>query len=141
MSTFTRRYRVRRIAPLSALRFGCLLGWLAMLPPAVVIAWLGLQAIRAVHATISQIQPLELGEFFGQSLGQLNLLELFQLSAITDAIARMAEQQTSTFLMLLLLVLVAGSLALSVAALLVSLGYNLLAALTGGLVLDLSEEA
>lgn len=133
------RYRIRRIAPGSALRVGCALGWLVTLCPALCLAAVAVQALRRVDQTLSGIAPFDIS-VLGQRLARIDLLELLGLSDAARTVAQLTQRQPLTFAALALLFVAVGAAALVVAALLFSLGYNVLARAGGGLEVELREE-
>ena len=132
------RYRIRRIAPWSALRVGCSIGWLVALCPALCLAVVAIQALQRVNQAFQRIEPLDIS-VLGQTVARIDFLEILRLSESAQTVARLSGNLLFTFLLLLLFLTGVGAGLLAGALLLFSGGYNLLASLGGGLEVDLQE--
>ncbi|HEX5692270.1 MAG TPA: DUF3566 domain-containing protein [Roseiflexaceae bacterium] len=133
------RYRLRRIAPGSALRVGCAVGWLVALAPALCVAIVVVQVLQRVAQAFARIEPLDIN-VLGQPIARIDFLDLLRLSDTAGVVERLTNSAATTFLLAALLLTVIGALLVAVALLLFSLGYNALASLTGGLEIDLDEQ-
>ena len=131
-------YRLRRIAPASALRVGCLVGWLVALGPALCMSIVLVQVLRRIDQAVARIEPLDIN-VLGQPIARIDFLDLLRLSDTASALDRLTSNSTTTFLLALLLLTLVGALLIAVALLLFSVGYNALAALTGGLEFELDH--
>ena len=125
------RYTIRRIAPWSALRVGCAVGWLVALCPALCLTVVAIQALQG-------IQPLDIS-VLGQPIARIDFLEILRLNGAAQTVSRLAGGLPLTFLLLLLLLTLVGAAMLAGALLLFSGGYNVLASVGGGLEVDLQE--
>ena len=132
------RYTIGRIAPWSALRVGCAVGWLVALCPALCLTVVVIQALQRINQAFQRIEPLDIS-VLGQPVARIDFLEILRLSGSAQTVARLAGNLQLTFLLLLLLLTVAGAAILAGALLLFSGGYNLLASLGGGLEVELQE--
>ena len=132
------RYSVRRIGIGSALRMSLLLGWLVALCPAICVAGLAVQALRALGRALAQVQTLDI-TVLGQKIATVDPLALLQLRGAADTINRLTAGLLATFLLFSLVLLIVGGAMFVVAGLLVSLGYNLIAPLAGGLEIELER--
>jgi hypothetical protein len=132
------RYTIRRIAPWSALRVGCAVGWLAALCPALCLTVLAIQALQRINQAFQRIEPLDIS-VLGQPIARIDFLEILRLSGSAQMVARLAGNLQITFLVLLLLLTLVGAGILAGALLLFSGGYNLLASLGGGVEVELQE--
>jgi hypothetical protein len=132
------RYTIRRIAPWSALRVGCAVGWLVALCPALCLTVIAIQAIQRINQAFQRIEPLDIS-VLGQPVARIDFLEILRLSESAQNVARWSGNLQLTFLLLLLLLTVAGAGILAGALLLFSGGYNVLAALGGGLEVELQH--
>ncbi|HBY97631.1 MAG: hypothetical protein M5U01_38295 [Ardenticatenaceae bacterium] len=133
------RHTVRRIAPGSAIRLGCVLGWLIVLLPALCLAWLAVRALSQLDRTLERIEPIRL-TILGQEIARIDLLATLRLQATAQTVNRLVEILPVTFILLTVLLVLAGALILVVVTLLGSIGYNLLAARGWGLEVDLREK-
>jgi hypothetical protein len=140
------RYRLRRIAPGSALRAGCALGWIVMLPPALCLAGVVVRAVQIADDALGGLRDtsVDLPDF------ELPLVGVIELGSVpvdltgplglddrTRQVAGLAEQLPQIFTTTTLAALATGALVFALVVLLVALGYNLLAGLGFGLALDL----
>jgi Transmembrane domain of unknown function (DUF3566) len=132
------RYKIRRIAPLSALRVGCAVGWLVALCPALCLAIVAIQVLQRINQTFQRIEPLDIS-VLGQPVARIDFLEILRLSGSAQTVARLAGNLSVTFLLLLVLLTLVGAAILAGTLLLFSGGYNLLSALGGGLEVELQE--
>lgn len=128
-------YRLNRIALLSALRLGLLLGWLVALLPAAAVSWLTVAALQQVDAAFGRMAPYELS-ILGQPVASIDPLAWLGLADTAASVGSLAGQ-TGLFWTLTLGLTVAGGLGVALTAVLVCLCYNLLAALGGGLRVEL----
>lgn len=132
------RYTIRRIAPGSALRVGCTLGWLVALGPALCLAVVAVQVLQRVNQAFTRVEPLDI-EVLGQPVARIDFLEILRLSDAAQTVGQLTGSLTATFIILLLVLTLIGSAVLMVVLLLFSVGYNVLATIGGGLEVDLQE--
>jgi hypothetical protein len=132
------RYKIRRIAPLSALRVGCAVGWLVALCPALCLAVVAIQVLQRINQAFQRIEPLDIS-LLGQPVARIDFLEILRLSGSAQTVARLVGNVSVTFLLLLVLLTLAGAAILAGMLLLFSGGYNLLSSLGGGLEVELQE--
>jgi hypothetical protein len=134
------RYSIRRISLGSALRMSLLLGWAVALCPALCLAGLAVQALRTLGRALAQVQTLDIS-VLGQTIATVDPLALLQLRSTADSIDRLNAGVLGTFLLLTLALLVVGGAMFVAVGLLVSMLYNMLAPLTGGLEVELQQRA
>ena len=132
------RYSIRRIGFGSALRMSLLLGWAVALCPALCIAGLAVQALRTLSRALAQVQTLDI-TVLGQKIATIDLLALLQLRSTAASIDRLTAGLLGTFLLLTLALLLVGGVMFVAVGLLVSLVYNLIAPLAGGLEVELQR--
>ena len=132
------RYVIRRISVMSALRNALLLGWLVALLPALCLAGVAVQVLRRVSAAFGQIQAFNI-EVLGQNIATIDLVALLGLSNAAQTTAQLSSRIGVTFVIFALVLTLAGAAILAGAALLVTVGYNLMAGLLGGIEVDLRE--
>jgi hypothetical protein len=132
------RYSIRRISFGSALRMSLLLGWAVALCPALCLAGLAVQVLRTLGRALAQVQTLDIS-VLGQTIATVDPLALLQLRSTADSIDRLNAGVLGTFLLLTLALLVVGGVMFVAVGLLVSLVYNLLAPLAGGLEVELER--
>jgi hypothetical protein len=143
------RYSVRRVAPASALRAGCALGWIVMLPPALCVAGLLVRVVQAADESLRGLRDaqVDLPDFELPLVGVIELgtvpVDLtgpLGLDERTRQVGELATQLPQIFAGATLAVVTAGALAFALVVLLVSLGYNLLAGLGFGIEVDLAPD-
>jgi hypothetical protein len=132
------RYTIRRIAPGSALRVGCAVGWLVALCPALCLTVVAIQALQRINQAFQRIEPLDIS-VLGQPVARIDFLEILRLNGTAQIVSRLAGGLPLTFLLLLVLLTLAGAAILAGALLLFSGGYNVLASAGGGLEVELQE--
>jgi hypothetical protein len=115
-----------------------LLGWSVALCPALCLAGLAVQALRALSRALAQVQTLDI-TVLGQNIATVDPLALLQLRGAADTVNRLTAGLLGTFLLLTLALLVVGGLMFVAVGLLASLAYNLLAPLAGGLEVELQR--
>jgi hypothetical protein len=134
------RYSIRRIGLDSALRMSLALGWLVALCPAMCLAGLAVQLLRIISRALAQVQTLDI-TVLGQRIATVDPLALLQLRATADSIDRLTAGLLGTFLLFTLVLLIVGGAMFVVVGLLVSLGYNLIAPIAGGIEVELLRSA
>jgi len=130
------RYSIRRIGLGSTLRMSLLLGWAVALCPALCMAGLAVQALRTLSRALAQVQTLDI-TVLGQNIATVDPLALLQLRDAADMLNRLTAGLLATFLLLTLALLLVGGVMFVAVGLLVSLVYNLLAPLAGGIEVEL----
>jgi hypothetical protein len=134
------RYTIKRITLGSALKVGLLLGWLVALLPAMGLAALAVLSLQGVSNAFGQVQTYEIN-VLGQSVASIDLLGLLGLSDEASRVGDLAALGWGLFGTLTLALTLLGGLMVALTTLLVSLCYNLLAAVVGGLTVELRESA
>ena len=133
------RYTIRRISIGSAARSALLLGWLVAICPALCLAGVAVQVLRRVSAALGQIKSYEIS-VLGQKIADIDLVSLLGLTNAAQTTAQLTSRIGVTFILLALALTLAGAAVFLGGALLVSIGYNLLARLVGGLEVELRGE-
>jgi hypothetical protein len=131
------KYKLQGISTLSIARFGCLLGWIVTLFPSLACGLFAAGVLAAVRSWLEGLEAISL-----DMLGFEYTLDLIELLKLEDFLAMLQTIQVRTLPLMLALVVVVGILGGALVALtliLLGLGYNLLAWLTGGLELNLQE--
>ena len=134
------RYSIRRIGLISALRMSLLLGWAVALCPALCMAGLAVQALRALSRALAQVQTLDIS-LLGQKIATIDPLAMLQLRGAADAVNRLTAGLLGTFVLLTLALLLVGGAMFVAIGLLVSVVYNLLAPIAGGLEVELRPQS
>jgi hypothetical protein len=133
----TARYQVRSLGLGSILKFGCLLGSLFSVVPAALCSFGTLSLAAALR------RLLESWEEGGISiLGQripIDLLDLLRLEPALRVLQRIDDLSVPTLVMLIGVGSLLGGTLVALVFWILGLAYNVLAALTGGLSLELHE--
>lgn len=135
----TRRYTVRKINLLPLAKFGCLLGGVAMLLPGLICALAGTQVIALLHSFLAETQTAELDPLGLGVPVELDFIHLLNLEEVQALLTRLDDQRWVVALLIILMMILGGGLLVGLTIMLVGWGYNLLAALTGGLEVELRE--
>jgi hypothetical protein len=129
------KYRLEHISTLSIARFGCLLGWAVTVIPSLacgLVTWRLAVAARAWLEGLRQITLNVLGAEFS--------FELIQILHLEQVLAALRAIEADILPLLVIFVIGVGILGgglIAVTLLMLGWGYNLLAWLTGGVVVDL----
>lgn len=135
----TRRYTVSKISTASLAKFGCVLGGLALFLPGFICALGSVQLVAVLRRVLDRWQA---AEFDPAGLGvpvEFDFITLLGLEMAQTWLIRLDDNGLVLGLLILLLVVVAGGTLVAVVILLVGWGYNVLAALSGGLEVELRE--
>ncbi|HXW01530.1 MAG TPA: hypothetical protein VEC93_24175 [Anaerolineae bacterium] len=135
----THRYTVRKINLLPLAKFGCLLGGVAMLLPGLICAVAGTQIIALLRVFLEETQTAEVDPLGLGTPLEFDFIQLLNLEATQTLITRLDEQSFVVALLIILLSVIGGGLLVALMIMLVGWSYNLLAALTGGLEVELRE--
>lgn len=132
-------YRICHISYSSAIKTSLLLGWLVSLLPALCLAGVAMRALEQVNSTVAQIQPYEI-TVLGQRLARFDALQELQLADTAHAVQQLTANPTATFARWTLILTLAGAALVLAATLLFCAGYNIIAALGGGLAVEIEDE-
>ena len=131
---------IQRINLPSLGKMGCLLGAVAAFLPSLLCGVLGVGLAGVVLEWLGGWQDLTIS-FLGQELASFDLVQFFGLEELLGYLEGLTAVSVWVFLLAaLLMALVAGAV-LAAIIILVGIGYNLLAAATGGLVLEMDSVA
>ena len=127
---------IRRVSLLSLGKHGCVLGGVAALVPSLICMLLALGAAGLLHRWMDAWQNLTIS-LLGQEVVQIDLVAVAGLDELLRQLGILTAVSVPVlFLGVLILTLICGLLLALIAAL-VGLAYNLLAHVTGGLVVDM----
>lgn len=133
------RYSVRKINTLPLAKFGCVLGGVAMLLPGLICAVGATQIVAALRRFLenwqaSEVDPLGLGVPV-----EFDFITLLGLETAQTLLIRLDDQRFTLILLIILVSVIGGGLLIAIIVLLLGWIYNLLAALTGGLEVELRQ--
>lgn len=134
--TQTTQYQIRRISTTSVIRISFLLGWMVLLCPVLCVGGVSIQALRQINQAIIGVEPITL-TVLGQEIANIDLLNVLRLSETAQTIGQLNENVALTFTGIVVLLLLAGVIVGTGAMLLFSVGYNILASIGGGFVVEL----
>jgi hypothetical protein len=133
------RYTVRKINLLPLAKFGCLLGGIAMLLPGVICAIGGTQIIAVLRIFLEETQTAELDPLGLGTPVELDFIQLLNLETVQTLITRLDDQSFLVALLIILITMIGGGLLVAMTIMLLGWSYNFLAAITGGLEVELRE--
>ncbi len=128
------RYAIRRVGLSSALKFGLALGLLATCLPACLCALLAVQAVGLLRGLLEGLAQAKLS-LLGQNI-PLNLVELLRLNALLESLRSLDALGWLLALSLAMILSLGATLFAAFTVWLIGLGYNALAAVSGGIVVD-----
>ena len=132
----TQRYTLSKINLLPIAKFGFLLGALAMLLPSLLCAGITTTAMSALRAWLDGWQSVPV-EQFGVEMTQFDFINLLQLGSVQQVIIQMDNQPFAVALFVIIGCLLGGGAIIGLIVLSLGWGYNLLAAVSGGVELEL----
>jgi len=139
MNLTTQRYTVSKISTVSLAKFGCVLGGLALVLPGLICALGSVQLVAVLRQLLDRWQAAEI-DLVGLGLPvEFDFVTLLGLETAQTLLTRLDDNRLVLGLLILLVGVVAGGALVAVVVLLVGWGYNLLAALSGGLEVELRE--
>ena len=132
----TQKYALYRINIVPIAKFGFLLGSLAMLLPSLLCAGVTRTVIATLRTWLDQWQSVPV-EQFGVEVTQFNFINLLQLGPVQQAIIQMDNQPFAVAMFIIIGCLLGGGAIIGLIVLSLGWGYNLLAAISGGVELEL----
>ena len=131
---------IQRINLPSLGKMGCLLGAVAAFLPSLLCGLLGIGLAGVVLEWLAGWQDLTIS-FVGQELASLDLVQFFGLEELMGYLEGLTAVSVWVFLLAALLMALAAGVVLALIIMLVGVAYNLLAAATGGLVVEMDSVA
>jgi len=133
----TQRYMLRKISTLPLARFGCVLGGVAMLLPGIVCALIGVQGIAILRTFLENLEGSEMN-LLGAPV-ELDFIAVLGLETLQALVSRLDDQRFIVALLIILVSILGGGFLIGLIILLLGWSYNILAALTGGLEVELRQ--
>ena len=131
------KYTIRRISLAPLARFGCLLGTLVSLLPSLLCSLSTLRLLSLVRQWLEGWQEGEI-EILGLT-ATLDFIELLGLEPVLKLLQGTGPMSWTFLILAVVVMSVASGLIIALTVYVTGLGYNLLAWLTGGLVVELKE--
>jgi hypothetical protein len=124
------QFAIRRLHLFPAAKFGCLGGLIVAVVPAVLLALLVWNLVSSLSSWLASVAILELPGI----LPDLNLLQILNLSDLFTSLQNLTDLGWVLVAGLTLALTIAGAIWVMLVAVLATLVYNLVAAVSGGLV-------
>jgi hypothetical protein len=131
------RYKVRKVNLFPLAKFGCLLGGLALFLPGLLCSIASAQMVGALRTLLENWQKAVLD--LGLVPVEFDFVTLLGLEAALAALTTLDDNSFLLVLLIMLLYLIVGGFLVGVTVLLLGWVYNLVAALTGGLEVELHK--
>ena len=131
------KYTVRRISLVPLAKFGCLLGTVVSLLPSLLCSLSALRLLVLAHRWLEGWQEGEI-EILGFT-ATLDFIELLGLEPVLRLLQAIGPMPWTFFILAIVVMSVASGLLVALTVYVTGLGYNFLAWLTGGLVVELKE--
>lgn len=128
---------IRRISLASLAKFGCLLGVVAAFLPSLLCGLLAIGLVNLVRGWLESWQELTIS-LLGQELARLDLVHLLGLEQLLQLLQTLGLASVPALALLVLSLALVSGVLLALIIALVGLAYNLLAAATGGLVVEMA---
>jgi len=128
---------IRHVSLASLGKMGCLLGAVAAFLPSLLCGLLGLGLAKLMLQWLESWQELTIS-ILGQEVVRFDLVQFLGLEKMLQPLQVVASASGSVFLLVILALAFASGVVLALIVVLVGLAYNLLAATTGGLVVEMS---
>ena len=110
-----------------------------MLLPGVICAVAGTQIIAALRIFLEGTQTAEVDPLGLGTPVELDFIQLLNLETVQTLITRLDDQSFIVALLIILITMIGGGLLVAVTIMLLGWSYNFLAAITGGLEVELRE--
>jgi hypothetical protein len=131
------RYRVRRIGLGSLSKFGCVLGALASLLPSLIICWAGMLLVGGLRRLLESWQNAGF-HVLGQRIG-IDFVSLLNLEALLRTVQEIDSLSWALVILFVVAASLLGGLVFLVMGNLLGWIYNFVAAISGGLEVELRE--
>jgi hypothetical protein len=129
---------IQRVSLRSLGKMGCLLGAVAAVLPSLLCGLLGLGLARMVFRWLESWQDLTIS-LLGQEIARFDMVQFLGLDRLLDALQVLTAVSVPVLLLVVLVLALAAGLVLALIVILVGLAYNLVAAGTGGLVVEMKQ--
>ncbi|MGD9405127.1 MAG: hypothetical protein PVH95_08255 [Anaerolineae bacterium] len=128
---------IERLNLASLGKMGCLLGAVAAILPSLLCGILGVAMAALASRWLESWQDLTIA-FLGREIARFDLVSLLHLEGVLEFLQALATASVPGVLLGLLGMALASGLFLAVIIMLTGLAYNLLASVTGGVVVEMS---
>jgi hypothetical protein len=128
---------IRRVSLASLGKFGCLLGVVAAFLPSLLCGLAGLGLSTLAHRWLESWQEVNIS-LLGQEIARFDLVHLLGLDKLLQALQVLTTASLPVLILAVLTMALVSGILLAIIIALVGLVYNLLAAATGGLVVEMN---
>jgi hypothetical protein len=128
---------IKRVSLRSLGKMGCLLGVVAAFLPSLLCGLLGVGLALTLGGWLESWQEVSIS-LLGQEIIHLNFVHLLGLDRVLEVLQTWASASGAVLLLVVLGLALLSGLFLAVVIALVGLAYNLLAAATGGIVVEMA---
>lgn len=129
---------IQRVAPLSLARMGCLLGLVAAFLPSVLCGALTVGFAALVRRWLESWQDFSIS-ILGREVANIDFIQLLELDGVLTTLRAITGASGLAFVLAILALALTAGLLLALITMLVGLSYNALAAVTGGVVIDVES--
>lgn len=131
------KYRLRHISSISIARFGCLLGWIVTVAPSLICGLVAWRLAVAFQAWLQDWEAIHLSLLGFEYT--FDLVDLLQLKALLEVLGTIEGRTLPLLIALVIVMGILGGGLIALTLVVLGWGYNLLAWLTGGVVVELQE--
>lgn len=128
---------MRRVGLASLGKFGCLLGAVVAFLPSLLCGLLALGLASLLRHWLENWQEVSIS-LLGQDLARLDLIRLLDLQQVLAVVQGVTSASLPVLLLVVVGLALVGGALLALVSFLVGLAYNLVAAATGGLVVEMA---
>lgn len=130
---------IRKVSLSSLGQMGCLLGVVAAFLPSLLFGLLGLALAALARNWLQTWQQVPIN-LLGRQLTTLDFVQLLGLEGVLETLQVLTEASAAVLLLSVLVMALISGLLLAVITILVGVAYNLLAAATGGVVVEMAAK-
>ena len=130
---------IRRINLVSLGKFGCLLGMVAALLPSLLCGLLALGLAALLRSWLESWQEMTIS-VLGNEIARFDLVQFLGLDELVGLLKLLETASLPVLLLAVLALALVSGVLLAVMVALVGLAYNLLAAGTGGLIVEVATD-
>ena len=132
------KYTVRRVNILPLAKFGFILGGLALLLPGVICGLITTQLISALRVLLDKMATSQADLGIGQV--PFDFINILGLESTQQLVVTLDNQAMSVALLVVLVSVIGGGALIGGTIWLLGLAYNLVAAVTGGIEVELQSK-
>ena len=129
---------IRRVGLGSLAKFGCLLGVVAAFLPSMLCGLLVLGLARLVGRWLEGWQDMAI-TLLGQEIASIDLVHLLDLEQVLQSVQVLTSASAPVLFLLVLALALSSGILMAIIIALLGVAYNLIAAATGGLVMEVSR--